>query len=227
MSGYLAPALVGGRAYLAPLAAPAAAPGDTTAPSLTAATATATGSSIASGSITTNEASGTLFYLAATALPAAAVIKAGGAQAVTSSGTKNVSVAGLTPNTTYRMYYLHRDAAGNESSIAASASFTTAGSDAGTATYVQETFESPQGLPWTNLAGMRWYFFDQVWPAPLGAPVAQGSLETTDGNAVGYFDLTGLTSLSPGQVGTLGYSNTNGDPDQADLVSFFAPVYVR
>lgn len=95
------------------------------------------------------------------------------------------------------------------------------------ATYIQETFESPAGIPWANLANMRWYFFDQVWPMPLGAPVAQGDVETTDGVAVDVFDIAGKTSLLPGQVGTLGYTNTNGDPDQADLISCFSPVYVR
>lgn len=95
------------------------------------------------------------------------------------------------------------------------------------ATYIQETFESPAGIPWANLANMRWYFFDQVWPTPLGAPVAQGDVETTDGVAVDVFDIAGKTSLFPGQVGTLGYTNTNGDPDQADLISWFSPVYVR
>jgi hypothetical protein len=95
------------------------------------------------------------------------------------------------------------------------------------ATYIQETYESRSGLPWANLSGMRWYFFDQVWPAPLKAPVAQGAVETTDGAAVGYFDIAGLTTLLPGQVGTLAYSNTNGDPDQADLMSVFGPVYVH
>ncbi|MDQ2822971.1 MAG: hypothetical protein M3Y65_21760 [Pseudomonadota bacterium] len=223
MSGYLAPALAGGLGYLAPLSAPTG--GDTTAPTLTAASATATGSTTATGSVTTNKAGGTLYFVAAIALPTVTAIKAGSAQAVSSSGAKSLAVSGLASNTTYRFYSLHRSAAGIDSDIAISAAFTTA-AVGGTATYIRETFESRAGIPWTNLSGMRWYFFDQVWPASLQAPVAQGAVETTDSAAVGYFDIAGLTTLAPGQVGTLAYSNTNGDPDQADLMSSFTPVYV-
>lgn len=227
MVDYLAPATIGGVGYLAPLAVPAFVGGGNTAPILTAATATATGSTTATGTVTTNKAVGTLFTIAAIATPTAAAVKAGAAQAVTSVGAKNVAATGLTPATTYRLYSLHRDDAGNESAIAISPAFTTAAASGGTATYISETFESRAGIPWTNLSGMRWYFFDQVWPAPLGAPVAQGSVETTDGAAVGYFDIAGLTKLMPGQIGTLAYSNTNGDPDQADLISTFTAVYVH
>lgn len=201
-------------------------PGDTTAPILTAETATATGPTTATGSVATNKAGGTLYTVASTTLPTAAAVKAGAAQSVTSVGTKSVAASGLAANTTYRFYSLHRSAAGIDSDIAISAAFTTTAAS-GTATYISETFESRAGIPWANLSGMRWYFFDQVWPAPLQAPVAQGSVETTDGTAVGYFDIAGLTTLMPGQVGTLAYTNTNGDPDQADLISTFTAVYVH
>lgn len=224
---FLHPDQIGGGFYLAPDAAPT--PGDTGRPVLSAPTATANGSNAGTGSVTTDEDNGTLYYMASTnATETAATVKTGATQGITSAGAKNVAVNGLAASTLYYLHYLHRDAAGNDSAVANSGSFTTA-APAGVprATYVQETFESRAGLPWTNLSGMRWYFFDQVWPVPLLAPVAQGAVETTDGVAVGFFDIAGLTSLRPGDVGTLAYSNTNGDPDQADLMSVFTPVYVR
>lgn len=202
--------------------------GDTTAPTLSAASATTTGPTTATGGVTTNEAGGTLYGTAtASATATATQVLAGISKAVTAAGAQSMSFTGLPAATLLYPHYVHVDAAGNVSAVVNGASFTTAAVGSTKATYIQETFESPAGIPWTNLANMRWYFFDQVWPAPLGAPVAQGAIETTDGVAVGLFDIAGLTSLAPGQIGTLAYSNTNGDPDQADLMSLFSPVYVR
>jgi hypothetical protein len=95
------------------------------------------------------------------------------------------------------------------------------------ATYIYETFASRAAIPWANLSGMRWYFFDQAPPAALGAPVAQGALETTDSSGACLFDIAGLTSLTPGQIGTLAFTNSNGNPEQTDLISWFSPVVVR
>jgi hypothetical protein len=150
-----------------------------------------------------------------------------GGTPVSTGTTRAKSFSGLAPASTHQYAVTARDAAGNPSSNSLSVTVTTDATAPVYATYVQEVFESRAGVPWANLTGMRWYFFDQVWPAPLLAPVAQGAVETTDGVAVGYFDIAGLTSLLPGQKGTLAYSNTNGDPDQADLMSVFTPVYVR
>lgn len=100
---------------------------DTTAPTLTSPAATATGSTTASGSVSTDEGNGTLYYLASTnATETATTVKAGSSQAVSATGTQSVSFTGLTASTTYYAHYLHRDAAGNDSAVASSASFTTA-----------------------------------------------------------------------------------------------------
>ena len=100
---------------------------DATPPSLTSPSATATGATTASGSVTTNEANGTLYYLAsANATELAATVKAGSSQAVTQSATpQSVSFTGLTAATPYYPHYLHRDAAGNDSAVASGAQFTT------------------------------------------------------------------------------------------------------
>lgn len=100
--------------------------GDTTPPTLTSPTGTSTGTTTASGSVSTNEANGTLYYLASTnASESAATVKAASSQAVSATGTQSVSFTGLTAATTYYAHYVHRDAAGNDSAVASSASFTT------------------------------------------------------------------------------------------------------
>jgi len=99
---------------------------DTTAPILTLPTGIQTGSTTASGTVTTDEGNGTLFYLATVnATETAATIKAGSSQSVTTTGIQNVTVTGLTAATTYFLHYVHDDAAANESNVVASASFTT------------------------------------------------------------------------------------------------------
>lgn len=100
---------------------------DTTAPTLTSPSATATGATTASGSVTTSEANGTLYYLAsANATETDVTVKAAASQAVTQSATpQSVSFTGLTAATPYYPHFLHRDAAGNDSAVASGAQFTT------------------------------------------------------------------------------------------------------
>lgn len=132
--------------------------GDTTAPILSSATGTASGANGASGSVSTNEANGTLYCLASTSNTATkTAIKGGVSQAISSTGVKNFSVTGLLASTLYYLHFVHVDAAGNESSVATSSSFTTqaAGSSTtvpgaptiGTATagdgYVDVAFTAP------------------------------------------------------------------------------------
>lgn len=103
---------------------------DTTAPTLTSPTGTQTGDTTATGTVSTNEANGTLYRLASTAATpsAATVIAAGLTQTVTTTGTQNVTFTGLTASTTYYAHYVHVDAAGNQSSRVSSSTFTTSAS---------------------------------------------------------------------------------------------------
>lgn len=104
----------------------AAAP-DLTAPTLTNATATQTGQTTASGSVTTNEAGGTLYRMVSVnASESAATVKAGSSSTVTAAGVQSVAFTGLTAGTTYYPHYLHRDGAGNDSAVANGPAFTTA-----------------------------------------------------------------------------------------------------
>jgi len=100
---------------------------DTTAPTLTSPTGTQTGTTTASGTVSTNEGNGTLYYLASTnATETAATVKAASSQAVSATGSQSVSFTGLTASTTYYAHYCHTDAAANDSTVSNSASFTTA-----------------------------------------------------------------------------------------------------
>jgi len=102
---------------------------DSTAPVLSLPTGTAVGSDSASGTVSTDEGNGTLYYyVSQNPTETAAVIRAGGdTQAVTTTGQQNVSVTGtLLPTTTYYFHYVHVDTAFNESNVVVSTSFTTA-----------------------------------------------------------------------------------------------------
>lgn len=101
--------------------------GDSTAPVLSSPTATATGPETATGTVTTDEGNGTLYYwFTENSSETAANIKASGeSQSVTATGVQNVSVSGLTANTTYYAHYVQDDAASNESNVVSSTAITT------------------------------------------------------------------------------------------------------
>lgn len=194
MSGYLAPVVVGGRGYLAPLAAPSATGGDTTAPTLTAASATATGPTTATGTVTTNEAGGTLYGAAtASATATASQVQAGISKAVTAAGAQSMSFTGLPAGATLYPHYVHADAAGNVSAVVNGASFTTqsAGDTAGpvmqgeliaSKTSMTTTITVPVA---TDTSGIGEYFF----AIDGGAPVSNGTSRTKT--------FTGLAPLTP------------------------------
>jgi len=99
---------------------------DTTAPTLTAASAGTTGTTTATGTVTTNESGGTLYATATTsATSTAAQVQAGASKAVTAAGVQTVSFTGLPAGATLYPHYVHVDAAGNVSAVANGASFTT------------------------------------------------------------------------------------------------------
>lgn len=111
---------------------------DTTAPVLTSATGTATGSTTANVGATTDEGNGTMYAVVTTSstTPSVAQIKAGqdhtGAAAVWddtlaigSTGAKTLGATGLSPSTGYYGHLVHTDAAANDSNTISSAQFTT------------------------------------------------------------------------------------------------------
>lgn len=135
---------------------------DTTAPTLSSPTSSATGSTTGSGGITTNEGNGTLYAVCTTSAtaPTGAQVRAGqnhtGAaapyssnQAVSSAGAKTFNATGLSASTTYYWHFQHRDASLNDSTVASSASFTTsAGGDV-----TPPTLSSPTGTQTGSTTG--------------------------------------------------------------------------
>jgi hypothetical protein len=88
--------------------------------------------------VTTDEGDGTLYYVVTTSAtpPSAAQVKAGqnnggtaavyaGSQAIGSTGAKTATATGLSSATAYYGYFMHEDAAANQSSVSASATFST------------------------------------------------------------------------------------------------------
>lgn len=112
--------------------------GDTTPPVLSSPTATVTGSSTADIGATTDEANGTLYFVAtlSSTQPTKSQIinnqdhagnpaSAFGNVSVSSTGAKVFNASGLAPATAYYGYLVHQDAAGNQSNIVATGAFTT------------------------------------------------------------------------------------------------------
>ena len=100
---------------------------DVTPPVLSSPTGAALGAYSATGSVTTDEDNGIIYYLATgNASEPSSVIKASSRNRVsTEAGTYLVTYTGLAPESTYYLHYIHVDDAGNESNVVSSASFTT------------------------------------------------------------------------------------------------------
>lgn len=112
---------------------------DTVAPTLTSPTDVASGANAMTGSVSTNEATGTLYWVVTTSAtaPSAAQVKAGqnhlgaaapasGSQAVTTTGVQAMSDNGLAASTAYFTHFMHEDGAANQSAVSSADGFTTA-----------------------------------------------------------------------------------------------------
>ena len=100
---------------------------DVTAPVISSPTGTTVNDISATGTVSTDEGNGLLYYYASTSSSETAVtIKASGSsQAVSASGAQAVTFTGLTQSTTYYAHYVQEDSATNQSNVVSSASFTT------------------------------------------------------------------------------------------------------
>lgn len=176
--------------------------GDTTAPTLTSPTGASTGSTTASGTVSTNEANGTLYRLASTnSTESVATVKAAAlTQAVTATGSQSVTFTGLTASTTYYAHYVHADAAGNDSAISSSASFTTGAAGDSTA----PTLTSPTGTATSSTAATgtvstdeangTLYFVTTVNATETGTTVKAGTSQAVTATGVQNVTRTGLTA---------------------------------
>lgn len=193
---------------------------DTTAPTLTSASASATSGTTSSGSVTTDENNGTLYWLTNTSSTATATaVKAGSSQAVTATGAQSTSSTGLSPGTTYYTHFLHRDAAGNDSAVLSSASFTTPALSASI------TLTTDGTTPAASLTGLTWGWWDVYPPNMASAPLVGGSTGTTNGSGVFTATLTG-TTLTTGQTGTLLIVKGDGTEGSTANNAFCGPVVV-
>ena len=144
---------------------------DVTAPTLSSPTDAANGSTAATGSVSTNEGNGTLYWVVSTSstAPSAAQVKAGqmhtsrdaeasGSQAVSGTGVQTLSPApsGLTASTAYWIHFMHEDAATNQSAVASGDGFTTtaAGGITGHDTVVRVTSSATASSYSFTLAGV-------------------------------------------------------------------------
>ncbi len=132
---------------------------DTVAPTLTSPTDVANGANAMTGSVSTNEATGTLYWVVTTSAtaPSAAQVKAGqnhlgaaapasGSQAVTTTGVQAMSDNGLAAGTAYFTHFMHEDGAANQSAVSSADGFTTAA--AATTFFTHATyFVAPANVP--------------------------------------------------------------------------------
>ena len=101
---------------------------DVTAPILSLPTGIKTGSTTGSGTVSTDEGNGTLYYWASTSASetAADIVTNGSSQAVSGTGVQAVTFSGLTTETAYYAHYVHDDSSANRSNVVSSTpAFTT------------------------------------------------------------------------------------------------------
>lgn len=156
---------------------------DVTAPILSSPVDTATGGTTGSGSVYTNEADGTLYFVVTTSAtsPSKAQVKAGqthtgaaatdsGSQAVTVIGVQTITggFTGLTSEATYYAHYMHEDSDGNQSDVVSADGFTTPDT---TAPVLSNALDSS-----------------------TGTTTGSGAVTTTEGNGTLYFVVSYYTT---------------------------------
>lgn len=155
---------------------------------------------------------------------AAYFISKDGNTAVSNGTARTADFASLSPLSTHQFVITATDPSGNLSSNSLTVTVQTDAASGTYATYVEETFVDSTGALRANLTGMRWYVWAETGTTPLGAPIGQGNVETTDANGLCHFDISGQTSVMPGAPVRLGFTNDSGDPGQAGLLSWFGTV---
>jgi hypothetical protein len=205
---------------------------DTTGPTLSSPTGTKTGSTTATLSVTTNEASGTEYWVltGSATPPSAAQVKAGqnhlgaaalkaGSQAVSATGAQPTSVTALTASTTYFAYFMHEDAATNQSTVSAASSFTT---DATPAMQLDNSRKGANitlsGSPLLTAALSANTFYANVFGNGSGKSSGKYYFEVTlntigvDGQGIGIANASVTTSeIDGGDVTSIAWRFVNGD----------------
>lgn len=199
---------------------------DETAPTLTSPSASATGATTAVGSVTTDEANGTLYWLAsANASETAATVKAGSSQSVSASGSQSVSLTGLTASTSYYLHFVHRDAAGNDSSVATSAQFTTSAEDTTPPTLTGPSATATgtttaSGTVSTNEATGTLYWVASANASESAATVKAGSSQAVSATGTQTVSVSGLTASTSYYLHYLHRDGAGNDSDVASSAQF-------
>jgi len=210
---------------------------DVTAPILSSASGTATGTTTADLSVTTDEGNGTLYTVVTGSAtePTATQIKAGqdhtgsaatfaDDQVITTTGAKSFSATGLTAAATYYAHFMHEDAATNQSTVARSSSFTTDASFTaqstsfnGTTSQLRSTSLSLSGAQEGTFA--IWLYYDGSWTnnhAPYSCKVGTTLVMSVAAQTSGRLQVF----LSPGTTWTSATSVFAGDGWYHVLVSY-------
>lgn len=211
---------------------------DTTAPTLSAASATAVSHSTATGSITTDE-DGPAWAVVTTSATkpteeqvadgldhtGAAAVATGTAMLAVGVNTDAFSFAGLSGSTTYYLHIVQDDEATppNTSAVATSASFATPAAPKH-ATYQFDSNEA--GADAASVTGLTWAWFDAYPPDFAALPLLSGTAGATDASGVFDVVLTG-TALGVGDAGTLVLSKGDGVEGSVANIGFIGPVEVR
>ncbi len=172
---------------------------DTTAPILSVATGDRTGQTTAAGSVTTDEAGGTLYYvITQNSSEVAATVLTGSQQSVTATGIQNVTFSGLTPGAGYYIHYLQVDASANESSVVSSAQFTT---DSAIALVISSTTDIHLGASFTiTTTGAYDLLAAASITATLGGLSLTGLANVTATTCDFTCPATGLSLVSPSDL---------------------------
>lgn len=162
---------------------------DTTPPTLTSPVGTG-GTLTCAGSVSTNEANGTLYvvFTGSATAPTAVQVEAGQdatgsaapravSQAVSATGSQTIASGSCTAGTRYA-HYMHKDAAGNRSTVASSSSFVVAAGS--TATITTPPLKNNTGTLLASISG--WTV--NVYNPTTGALVVQKTSLTTSAGGV-------------------------------------------
>lgn len=202
---------------------------DVTSPNLTSPTGTQTGANTATIGVTTDEGNGVLYGLVSTnATETAATIKASGVtQAITSTGAKTINVATLSPLTLYYAHFVHRDAAGNDSNVANSASFTTAADTTApilaSPTVVSNGGTGANGTVSTNEANGTLYSMVTANATESAATVKTGQTQAVSGIGTQNIVFSGLTPSATLYAHYLHRDAAGNDSAVSNTTSFVVP----
>ncbi|WP_287365122.1 M14-type cytosolic carboxypeptidase [Thauera sp.] len=207
-------------------AAPMSGGADTTAPALTSPSASATGSTTASGTVSTNEGNGTLYWLASeNSSESVVAVKAGSSQAVTETGAQSVTVSSLVPSTSYYLHFVHRDGAGNDSTVATSAQFTTSAEDTTPPTLTGPTAiatgeTTASGAVSTNEATGTLFWIASENPSESAAVVKTGDAQAVSAVGTQTVTVSGLTASTAYYVHFLHRDAAGNDSEVVSSAEF-------